>query len=219
MFNLEQAIAKWRQQMLAAGIKTPVPLEELESHLREDIGQLTKSGQDEQTAFAAAVQKIGSWHMLRNEFGKVEPARASRRQYFFLEIIFMAGLLLIPLVTASQAFCFKDGGFSDMTFGQQTAILAAAVTFSLLAWGMRLGCGSFPRLRTNRLRDAIFVPVLLLVIASMLILPRCDFTDARRAVVSLWVFAPFGILTGWCWGFSAAARKETEPADFSTRRR
>ena len=37
MFGLEQAIADWRQQMLAAGIKTPVPLEELEIHLREDI--------------------------------------------------------------------------------------------------------------------------------------------------------------------------------------
>ena len=37
MFDLEQSIADWRRQMLAAGIKTPVPLEELESHLREEI--------------------------------------------------------------------------------------------------------------------------------------------------------------------------------------
>ena len=37
MFNLEQAIAEWRQQMLATGIQTPVPLEELEIHLREEI--------------------------------------------------------------------------------------------------------------------------------------------------------------------------------------
>ena len=26
----------WRRQMIAAGIKTPVPLEELEIHLREE---------------------------------------------------------------------------------------------------------------------------------------------------------------------------------------
>jgi len=31
MFNLEQSIADWRRQMIAGGIKTPVPLEELES--------------------------------------------------------------------------------------------------------------------------------------------------------------------------------------------
>jgi hypothetical protein len=29
MFNVEPAIAEWRKQMLAAGIKTPVPPEEL----------------------------------------------------------------------------------------------------------------------------------------------------------------------------------------------
>jgi hypothetical protein len=39
MFNLEQAISEWRRQMIAVGIKTPVPLEELESHLREDVEQ------------------------------------------------------------------------------------------------------------------------------------------------------------------------------------
>jgi len=37
MFDLEQAIIAWRQQMLAAGIKSPVPLEELENHLRDEI--------------------------------------------------------------------------------------------------------------------------------------------------------------------------------------
>ena len=37
--------------MLAAGIKTPVPLEELESHLREEIEQQTKLGLSEAEAF------------------------------------------------------------------------------------------------------------------------------------------------------------------------
>jgi len=219
MFNLEQAILEWRRQMLAAGVKTPVPLEELEIHLREDIEQRTKSGSDEQTAFTAAVQKIGSGCTLRNEFQKLEPARGSRRQYFFLEIMFLAGTLLIPLVVGSQAFFFKDGGFSDMTFGQQISILTAAVTFSLLAWVMRLSHGKYPVLRTNKIRDAIFVPVLLLVIAGIIILPRCDFADAPKAVFSMWVFAPFGILIGWGWGFATAARKEAEQADLSTSHR
>ena len=42
MLDLEQSIAEWRRQMLAAGLKTPVPLEELESHLRDEIEQQTK---------------------------------------------------------------------------------------------------------------------------------------------------------------------------------
>jgi len=70
MFNLDQAIADWRQQMLAAGIKTPVPLDELESHLRDDVEQQVQSGSDEQQAFEAAVRRIGPPAALRCEFTK-----------------------------------------------------------------------------------------------------------------------------------------------------
>jgi hypothetical protein len=70
MFNLEEAITDWRQQMLAAGIKTPVPLEELESHLREEIGQQTAAGLDEQAAFNLAVRQTGRAEVLKTEFAK-----------------------------------------------------------------------------------------------------------------------------------------------------
>ena len=47
MFNLETAITDWRRQMLAAGIKTPDHLDELESHLREEIGRQMKGAEGE----------------------------------------------------------------------------------------------------------------------------------------------------------------------------
>ncbi len=59
MFNLEKSIAEWRKQMLATGIKSPVPLEELENHLREEIQQQRKLGLNEHEAFEISVQKIG----------------------------------------------------------------------------------------------------------------------------------------------------------------
>jgi len=46
--NFEENISAWRRQMLDAGIKTPVPLDELEIHLREEIEQRMKSGMEEQ---------------------------------------------------------------------------------------------------------------------------------------------------------------------------
>jgi hypothetical protein len=70
MFNLEQSIADWRRQMLAAGIRSPVPLEELEIHLREEIEQQMKSGSSEQDAFNSTVQKIGEAGLLKTEFKK-----------------------------------------------------------------------------------------------------------------------------------------------------
>jgi hypothetical protein len=72
MFNLEQSIADWRQQMLAAGIKTPVPLEELEIHLREEIERQMKSGLGEQKAFEVSLLQIGRPEILRSEFKKSE---------------------------------------------------------------------------------------------------------------------------------------------------
>ena len=75
MFNLEQSIAEWRQQMLAAGIQTPVPLEELESHLREEIERQMKTGLNPQDAFTSAVQKLGPAHTVQNEFMKVDKTR------------------------------------------------------------------------------------------------------------------------------------------------
>jgi hypothetical protein len=72
MFNLEQSITDWRQQMLAAGIKTPVPMEELESHLREEIGRQMNSGLSEQNAFEISVRRIGRPEILESEFKKNE---------------------------------------------------------------------------------------------------------------------------------------------------
>jgi hypothetical protein len=70
MFNLEQAIAEWRKQMLAAGIKSPVPLEELEIHLHDQIDREIKSGNSEPKAFELAVAKLGQANPLKNEFNK-----------------------------------------------------------------------------------------------------------------------------------------------------
>lgn len=70
MFNLEQAIAKWRQQMRAAGIKS-LTLDELESHLWEDVQRQIQSGMHEQRAFEMAAQEIGSAASLKAEFAKI----------------------------------------------------------------------------------------------------------------------------------------------------
>jgi len=70
MFNLEQSIANWRKQMFAAGIKAPVPLEELESHLRDEIARQIQTGETELQAFESASTQIGRADLLKSEFKK-----------------------------------------------------------------------------------------------------------------------------------------------------
>jgi len=70
MFDLDEAISEWRRRMLAAGIKTPVPLDELESHLRDDIEQRRESGLSEEEGFERAIEEIGQAPALHKEFAK-----------------------------------------------------------------------------------------------------------------------------------------------------
>ena len=70
MFHLEQSLTAWREQMLAAGLQSPVPLEELESHLRDEIDRQLQAGLSEPDAFHAAVQNLGPAVPLKTEFTK-----------------------------------------------------------------------------------------------------------------------------------------------------
>lgn len=98
MFNLGQAIYGWRKQMLAAGIETPVPLDELEIHLREEIERQMKSGLDEQVAFEVSIQQIGQPKALDREFKKGEGTFMKRTAKTGMGVVgLLAGLaLLIP---------------------------------------------------------------------------------------------------------------------------
>ena len=95
MFDLEKAISDWRQRMLAAGIKTPVPLEELENHLREEIERQTKSGLNEQKAFESSIRQIGPPKALKREFKKSDRTFMKKLMIILLGIF---GVLFGPAV-------------------------------------------------------------------------------------------------------------------------
>jgi len=81
MFDLDHAIREWRRQMAVGGIKPPEVLDELESHLRDDIAQQTRAGIGigAQPAFEAAVQRIGQADVLEREFDRAGEKGAAER--------------------------------------------------------------------------------------------------------------------------------------------
>jgi hypothetical protein len=100
MFDVEQAVSEWRRKMLAAGIKSPVPLEELESHLREEIEGERESGVSDERAFEAAVQRIGQADALRKEFAKERARHLRARQAklkFWIWMYMVVSFALIAL--------------------------------------------------------------------------------------------------------------------------
>ena len=121
MFNLEEKISEWRKQMLAAGIQTPVPLEELEIHLREEIELQIKSGTKEQHAFEIAVRQNGRAESIQCEFEKfngkskmsmVQGYRIYSRISMFLVGAFLLLLLACPPVSKTNGTAFFSF-FSD----------------------------------------------------------------------------------------------------------
>jgi hypothetical protein len=213
MFNLDHAIKEWRRQMLDGGIKTPVPMDELESHLREDIERQMQSGLDEAEAFRISVLKMGQARALESEFKKVEAIKEERAWKFINKLI-VIGAGVISLGVTGLVLS-KAGSFSQMTSEQQLSGLAAVVVFSLVVWGGRLGYKIFSGILVRRTRDAVVgscAALLMLwwIIFFNILLPRYNFTAGQLSVMVLWAFmTPTGVVFGLAGGIETARRKVT----------
>ena len=211
MFDLEQSIAEWRKQMLAAGIQSPAVLEELESHLREEIGRQLKTGSKQQDAFTFAVQKLGPANAVQNEFMKADKIH-SALNWKLMEIGLTLATILVPLLFGG--IVLKRASFIDMTAAEQLSCLAALAAFSLLVWSGRLGYRLLPVIQNRRIRDAILLsccgPLMLWwVVFFRLIVPHHDFTMGEFLVAFTWAFfTPAGAGIGLHWGIETAARKK-----------
>jgi len=78
MFELERAISDWRREMHSRGIKGSDRLNELESHLRDDMEEQVRSGMEIQRAFDAARGRIGQSDSLGLEFKKIRSGELFR---------------------------------------------------------------------------------------------------------------------------------------------
>ena len=116
-FNLEAAITQWRLHLTSGGITEASYLDELESHLRDDIDNLIKTGLADSEAFVIATYRIGEPALIRNEFKKVP----SQRRYRAYELILFVSLVLLAVSTTDKPgvaarFVLGIGLFSFVQF-------------------------------------------------------------------------------------------------------
>jgi hypothetical protein len=150
MSDLENFVREWRIKMLAAGIESPVPLDELEIHLREEIEQQMKSGMNEPEAFITAVQQIGQVKTLQSEFAKVYRTKAIALLGLkcFLIIIFSTALVALNIYLASElkTICLFDLGLLSfvlpfMASSQTPKSAADSKRWSRIVWTGQLLMG------------------------------------------------------------------------------
>jgi hypothetical protein len=198
MFNLERSIAEWRQQMLAAGIQAPVPLEELECHLREEIEQQMKSGAIAQTAFQIAAGRIGLGSSLKAEFKKA--GRLDRIQLRKKAGYFYAGILAFYSATMTYAMVKNDLSTGEKLMG--LASLATLLICSYLVW--QIPPRFFPVITSRRVQSLIGISggisgAMWFLIFANLILPHFNFTQGQLVVAILWAMVPTLVLPNFAF--------------------
>ncbi len=176
--------------MLAAGIKTPVPLEELEIHLREDIVQQMQSGLSAQQAFGIAVKKIGQAPELKREFKKISAPMEMQK------IIKLAGVICVAVALFGQLFTCPPFVFAHGLSVLPLAVWAITVATTVLSW--RYNHKLLPVIRNQWVRRAVgivcFVGCLLWIRFALFHLP----TDATESF-ALSQFLLFVFLFGLEW--------------------
>jgi hypothetical protein len=198
MRDLDQAVSEWRRQMTAAGVSNPEVLDELESHLREDVEQQMRSGSNVQEAFDTAVERMGQASSLQVEFGKVgtwaEPAKPSWLRASLLGVGILSGIYYVGLVAYGL---LKH----DMILWQKVLGLSALGVTVVLALGSYYLCRRFLNTADPRIKKPLGYGSGALWIGWMLcfvfvILPRCELEIAGLVVAVIWAFAPGAALVG-----------------------
>ena len=72
MHEMEQLIAEWRKTIVTEHKVCHETIDELETHLRENVDQLVRSGMTEREAFQSAVAQLGGARKIASEFQKLD---------------------------------------------------------------------------------------------------------------------------------------------------
>jgi len=208
MFDLEKSISEWRKQMLAAGIKSPVPMEELEIHLREEMDRQLRSGVALDEAFACADKAVGPAVALEKEFRKVEELLAVKLVKL-VGIAFVGIAGFFSLMIAPQLFHHAAGIVPRF-------LALAIVTATVLSW--RYNYKILPSIGSSWVRAAIGA----LCCAAAMVWMRCfciyllpgivvgmvgqDQFPGWYFLAFLGAFAIVAILAGVGYGLEKAAR-------------
>lgn len=129
MFDLDKAMTKWRRQMAADGIKSSPLLDELESHLEEDLEHQMRLGMDIEKAFYTAVGRLGQPSALTNEFSKVGETNetSARLKYFFLTLAGVQNPSLATNMNTSSSNGNREPAWATYVKSGAFALPAAAL--------------------------------------------------------------------------------------------
>jgi len=138
MFDLNEQINRWRGNLAQSETLGSSDIDELESHLREEIENLTTLKLSDEEAFLIATYRLGSTDSLAGEYAKINRSSIFRRKFSLMITGILAYLLATHFATAISKDCVLLAANSGITgyrslgfigFGSQ--ILTLMTTFFL----------------------------------------------------------------------------------------
>jgi hypothetical protein len=124
MFDLEIGIAQWRQRLQRAGIRSLATLDELESHLRDDLEAQIRSGTGAEEALELAAWRLGPAQDLRLQFQEAYANPEEKRIAWRYFMIMMTG----------QALAFASEIRHEFDWPQRLVCLTTLLATALVSY-------------------------------------------------------------------------------------
>jgi hypothetical protein len=210
--------------MAAGGIKTSAVLDELESHLREDMERQIRAGRQEESAFAAAVERIGRSDLLKAEFAKVAGTkRAGLGKVLGAACCWIA--LPLSALAVPNFLMIPELGIRERILGSVAVVLTF---FSIASW--RFSYKFLPAIHNRRVRltttiacglagltwlyvFGALLPTVIVphVFAGLDAAQNAGFHPAFAMGISLlWAMALTAVLGGIAYGLEETARRRAK---------
>ncbi len=195
--------------MLAVGIKTPTPLDELEIHLREEIEQQVKTGINETDAFNSSVKKIGRASALKLEFKKVFVSMETR-------FVKLAGMACGLTAGFFSLWILYNLLFLHQVSNASRILGFMAVASTILSW--RYGRALLPAIGNRHAGKVIAAACCLTGVSVVLlfikIIPHffdvpagSEIPASQLLVLFLWAWTAMAVLGAIAYGIEDAAHK------------
>jgi len=193
MFNLTTEIAAWRKSILETETCTENDVDELESHLKEELDQLKTQKLTEQEAFVVAACRIGHPIKIADEFAKVNRALVFRNHIFWVCIGMLSFIVITALaITISSAATFlasftKLNNY-EMAIGAMLTvcqitvfIVIASLLYNLIKKGRTTKLSTFFKTKTRAISvilSTIFLYTAVLALSFFFIMQTVDAADS-----------------------------------------
>jgi hypothetical protein len=129
MSDVEKRIEQWRVDLAGSECLGRAEVQELESHLREEIQNLRTAGLSDEEAFLVGRRRLGDRAALEQEFAKVNPHRRLAHRLYWMILGMLTWFVVWPLGDHLSTV----SGYLAYTFGLRGVLLTSFTLLMALA--------------------------------------------------------------------------------------